>query len=94
MAAETTEDITGLLAAWSDGDQEALGHLVSVVYPEIRRIGRRYLRRSAPDETLESAAVANEAYLKLIRARGIRCPLGPISLLCMRAPRFFLRAVI
>jgi RNA polymerase sigma-70 factor (ECF subfamily) len=73
MAAETTEDITGLLAAWSDGDQEALRRLVSVVYPEIRRIGRRYLGRSTPDETLESAALANEAYLKLIRARGIRC---------------------
>ena len=73
MAAETAEDITGLLAAWSDGDQEALKRLVSVVYPEIRRIGRRYLGRSTPDETLESAALANEAYLKLIRARGIRC---------------------
>ena len=34
MAADTTEDITGLLAAWSDGDQEALRHLISVVYPE------------------------------------------------------------
>ena len=73
MAAETTEDITGLLAAWSDGDQEALRHLVAVVYPEIRRIGRRYLGRSGPDETFESAALANEAYLKLMRARGIRC---------------------
>jgi hypothetical protein len=49
MAAGTTEDITGLLAAWSEGDQEALRHLVSVVYPEIRRIARRYLRRSVPD---------------------------------------------
>ena len=73
MAAEITEDISGLLAAWSDGDQEALRHLVSVVYPEIRRIARRYLCRSAPDQTLESAALANEAYLKLIRARGLRC---------------------
>jgi hypothetical protein len=48
MAAETAEDITGLLAAWSEGDQEALRRLVSVVYPEIRRIARRYLRRSVP----------------------------------------------
>jgi RNA polymerase sigma-70 factor (ECF subfamily) len=73
MAVETTEDISGLLAAWSDADQEALRRLVSVAYPEIRRIARRYLGRSAPDQTFESAALANEAYLKLIRARGIRC---------------------
>ena len=73
MAAETTEDISGLLTAWSDGDQEALKHLVSVVYPQIRRIARHYLSRSGPDQTLESAALVNEAYLKLIRARGLRC---------------------
>jgi len=73
MAAENAEDITRLLAAWSDGDEEALTHLIAVVYPEIRRIGRRYLSRCAPCETFESAALANEAYLKLIRARGIRC---------------------
>jgi hypothetical protein len=46
MAAGTTEDLTGLLAACSEGDQEALRHLVSVDYLEIRRIGRRYLGRS------------------------------------------------
>ena len=66
-----SEDITGLLTAWSEGDDEALSRLIPVVYPELRRIARVHLARR--DHTLESAALVNEAYLKLIRARGIQC---------------------
>lgn len=66
------QEISQWLTAWSEGDEESLKHLVSVVYPEIRRIARQHLGR-APDHTLQSAALANEAYLKLIRAKGIRC---------------------
>ena len=44
-----------------------------MVYPEMRRIARRHLGRFAPDHTLPSAALANEAYLRLIRARSIQC---------------------
>ena len=73
MTAEDPRDISTLLAAWSDGDEEALGNLVSAVYPELRRIARQYLQRRQPSHTLESAALANEAYLKLMRAGGIRC---------------------
>ena len=73
MTSEGPEDISGLLVAWSDGDEEALKHLVSVVYPEMRRIARQHLGRHSFDHTLQSAALANEAYLKLIRARGIHC---------------------
>jgi RNA polymerase sigma factor (TIGR02999 family) len=62
-----------MLLAWSEGDEEALKDLVSVVYPEMRRIARQHLGRLAPDHTLQSAALANEAYLKLIRAGGIHC---------------------
>ncbi|MGD0871895.1 MAG: sigma-70 family RNA polymerase sigma factor [Bryobacteraceae bacterium] len=72
MTAHCPEDISGLLAAWSDGDEEAIKDVVSAIYPELRKIARQHLGR-APDHTLESAALANEAYLKLIRARGIRC---------------------
>lgn len=68
-----TADISGLLTAWSEGDDEALKSLVSIVYPEMRRIARRQLGGRAPDHTLQSAALANEAYLRLIRARGIQC---------------------
>jgi RNA polymerase sigma factor (TIGR02999 family) len=66
-------DISGLLANWSDGDQGALNQLVSLVYPEIRRIARRHLNASPAEHSLQSAALANEAYLKLIRAQGIHC---------------------
>lgn len=73
MALEAQKDISGLLAAWSGGDGEALRHLVSAVYPEMRRIARQHLGRQAPDHTLQSAALANEAYLRLVRSRGLQC---------------------
>jgi RNA polymerase sigma-70 factor (ECF subfamily) len=67
------QDISGLLAAWSNGDEEALRSLMPFVYPEVRRIAWQRLARRGPGHTLESAAVVNEAYLKLIRARGVHC---------------------
>src|SRR5215469_2019413 len=73
MGAGNSQDISGLVAAWSEGDEEALSRLVPVVYPELRRIARQHLGRPAWDGTLESAALANEAYLKLTRLRGLRC---------------------
>jgi RNA polymerase sigma factor (TIGR02999 family) len=72
MTAHCPADISGLLVAWSDGDEEAIKDVVAAIYPELRRIARQHLGR-APDHSLESAALANEAYLKLIRARGVRC---------------------
>ncbi len=71
MMPEGPQDITGLLAAWNGGNEEALNRLIPVVYPELRRIARAHLTRH--DNTLESAALVNEAYLKLIRARSIQC---------------------
>jgi RNA polymerase sigma factor (TIGR02999 family) len=73
MTAEDSKDVSGLLAAWNNGDQVALDRLMSFLYPELRRIARRHLRGRGAGETLESAALANEAYLKLTRAGGIRC---------------------
>jgi RNA polymerase sigma-70 factor, ECF subfamily len=73
MTAESTRDISELIAAWGKGDEDALSRLMSLLYPELRRIARQHLRRHQPGQTLESAALANEAYLKLIRAGGIRC---------------------
>jgi RNA polymerase sigma factor (TIGR02999 family) len=71
--ADDPRHISGMLAAWNAGDEHALDALVSAVYPELRRIARHHLSRVAGDHTLESAALANEAYLKLVRASGIRC---------------------
>lgn len=70
---ESPYEITQLLSAWSQGDEQALDHLMPMVYAELRRIARRYIGTQAPQHTLESAALANEAYLKLVRARGIHC---------------------
>jgi RNA polymerase sigma-70 factor (ECF subfamily) len=73
MAISGSEDISGLVAAWGAGNEEALDKLMPFVYPELRRIARQHLGRRPAGHTLESAALANEAYLKLIRAGGIRC---------------------
>jgi RNA polymerase sigma-70 factor (ECF subfamily) len=72
MNAGSPQDISRLLARWSDGSREAFDELVSIVYPEVRKIARQHLGRHAP-QTLESAALANEAYVRLVRARGIHC---------------------
>jgi len=73
VTGEPSADISKLIEAWGDGDDEALQPLVSAVYPELRRMARRQLGRRAAGHSLESAALANEAYLKLLRARSIRC---------------------
>lgn len=73
MADSDQRDITGMLVAWNDGDAEALNRLIDLVYPRLRRIAHRHLARRRPGESLESAALANETYLKLVHAGGIRC---------------------
>jgi RNA polymerase sigma-70 factor (ECF subfamily) len=71
--AERGQDISALIAAWGGGDEEALSRLMALLYAELRRIARQHLGRSRAGQTLESAAVANEAYLKLVRAGSVRC---------------------
>jgi len=73
MANPAPTDITAMLAAWDDGDADALNRLVDLVYPHLRRIAHQHLARRRPGESLESAALADEAYLKLVRAGGIHC---------------------
>ncbi len=66
-------DITGLLVAWNQGDRESLDRLMELLYGDLRRIAHRELARRRPGASLESAALANEAYIKLVRAGRIRC---------------------
>ena len=66
-------EITVLLNEWCRGNREALDGVIASLYPEMRRIARRQLGRYRPELSLESAALANEAYLKLIRAGAIEC---------------------
>jgi RNA polymerase sigma-70 factor, ECF subfamily len=72
-SAEHGQDISALIAAWGGGDEEALSRLMDLLYPELRRIARQHLGRRHSGQTLESAALANEAYLKLMRAGSVRC---------------------
>jgi len=67
------QDITALLTAWRKGESGALDRLMELAYPELRRIAHQQLGRRRPGESLESAALANEAYLKLVRSGGIGC---------------------
>src|SRR5262249_32885218 len=69
---DTNQDVSRLVAAWNNGEPQALDNLISVVYPELRRIARQHLARRG-SLTLESACLANEAYVRLVRARGIHC---------------------
>ena len=62
------EDVTGLLRRWRDGDSEAMDRLVPLVYDELRRVARRYLRGEAPGHTLQTTALVHEAYLRLVKA--------------------------
>jgi RNA polymerase sigma-70 factor, ECF subfamily len=61
-----TEQISELLKNWSRGEDAALQKLVSLVYPELRRIAKRQMARENPDHTLQTSALINEAYLKLV----------------------------
>ena len=67
MAADSSTRINKLLADWGQGNEEAREALIPVVYNELRRQARRHLRGERPDHTLESAALVNEAYLRLVR---------------------------
>ena len=64
--------ITQLLEQWGRGDQQALARLTPLVYAELRRLATRHLRRERPDHTLQSTALVNEAYLKLVGQHSIR----------------------
>ncbi|MBZ5501621.1 MAG: hypothetical protein LAN59_05160 [Acidobacteriia bacterium] len=59
--------MTRLLAECGQGDQAARDALLPLIYNELRRIARQHLGRGRPDHTLQSAALVNEAYLRLLR---------------------------
>jgi RNA polymerase sigma-70 factor (ECF subfamily) len=58
--------VTDLLAAWSGGDESAFDKLLPVAERELRQIARRYMRRERPGHTLQTTALVNEAYLRLV----------------------------
>jgi RNA polymerase sigma factor (TIGR02999 family) len=58
--------VSELLVRWRDGDHAALEQLVPLVYDELRRLARSHLRREAPGQSIQSAALVHEAYLRLV----------------------------
>jgi len=66
------QEVTQLLVAWSQGDQAAFERLMPLVYEELRRVARRYMRRERAGHTLQTTAVVNEAYLRLIDASQVQ----------------------
>jgi RNA polymerase sigma factor (TIGR02999 family) len=59
-------EVTQLLARWGEGDRGALDALTPLVYDELRRLARSYLRRERSDHTLEGTALVHEAYMRLV----------------------------
>jgi RNA polymerase sigma factor (TIGR02999 family) len=66
---DSSENVTQLLVKWGDGDQAALEELMPLVYSELRRLAKNYLRRERQNHTLQPTALVNEAYLRLIDQR-------------------------
>lgn len=66
MSGSTTQEVTELLRAWSDGDADALEELTPIIYTELHRIARRYMGRERENHVLQTTALVNEAYLRLI----------------------------
>ena len=64
--------ITQLLVQWKGGNQQALDALMPLVYRELKRLAGSYLRRERPDHTLQSAALVNEAYLRLVDQKQVQ----------------------
>ena len=60
------EGVTRLLMDWSNGNQQALERLTPLVYGELKRLARNYLRRERSDHTLQSTALVHEAWMRLI----------------------------
>jgi RNA polymerase sigma factor (TIGR02999 family) len=59
-------DVTKLLLAWNKGDRGALDLLMPIVYDELRRLARRYMRSESPGHTLQATALVNDAYIRLV----------------------------
>jgi RNA polymerase sigma factor (TIGR02999 family) len=71
MAAARPAEVTDLLRAWNDGDAAALDRLSSTVYSELQRMARRYMRNERAGNTLQTTALVNEMYLRLVDVKEV-----------------------
>lgn len=72
MANPSSHEVTQLLAAWGDGDEAALDKLVPLIHAELHRLARHYMNRERADHTLQTSALVNEAYVRLINWKDAR----------------------
>ena len=68
----TTPQVTQLLIAWGEGDQIARDQLMSLVYEELHRLAHRYMKRESPGHTLQTSALVNEAFVRLVDQKNVR----------------------
>lgn len=66
MAVQESEQVTQLLLAWGEGDESARDRLIPVIHDELRKMARHHLRGERRDHTLQTSALINEAYLRMI----------------------------
>ena len=71
MAGVSPQQVTQLLVAWGDGDQAARDELMPLVYEELRRLAHKVMSRERPGHTLQTSALLNEAYLRLVDQKNI-----------------------
>ena len=71
MGTGAAQDVTELLKSWGSGDRQALEALMPLVYSELRRLARHYLRGESAQQTLQSTALVHEAYVRLVDWRNV-----------------------
>ncbi len=72
MTTPTPKEVTQLLIAWSEGDQASLEKLIPLVYAELHRLAKRYMGRERAGHTLQTTALVNEAWLRLVDVKQAR----------------------
>jgi RNA polymerase sigma factor (TIGR02999 family) len=72
MATPSTHEVTELLQAWGAGDRDALERLTPIVHAELHRIAKRYISRERQGHTLQTSALVNEAYIRLIDWKNVQ----------------------
>jgi len=72
MATPAPDEVTQLLVEWRDGSRSALDRLIPLVERELRRLARSYMRRERADHTLQTTALINEAYMRLVKQRNVQ----------------------
>ena len=70
--APTTPQVTQLLIAWGKGDEVARDQLMSLVYEELHRLAHRYMKRESPGHTLQTSALVNEAFVRLVDQKNVQ----------------------